>query len=392
MQITIVILLCLSLFAWLYLIFFWGRSFFSNQPFFWTNKVFFQSSSEQMFNKKPKPVTVIIPARNEETNITKTLSKLIKQDDVKLKIIIVDDNSTDETFKIARNFLITNSFKKFKIIHGKKLPPDWSGKVWALKQGVELALKDKLEFYLLLLDADISLNKDVLKSLIKKIDKEDLQMISLMAKLKCESFWEKLLIPSFIFFFQKLYPFNIVNQANSSLSAAAGGCIMSHSKIFRKNPLFDLIKNKIIDDCNLAKLIKKEGKIWLGLTNSVKSERKYLKLNEIWKMISRTAFEQLNHSFSILILSSLGMILLYLLFPFMIFLSIFDSNFSIFILGISGYILTSIVYFPTIKFYNLPKIYIFSLPVSGLIYLIITLHSAINHYRDFGNTWKERNY
>ena len=387
-----VIFLYLSLAAWLYLIFFWGRSFFSNQPFFWTNKVFFQPSSKQIFNKQLRSVSVVIPARNEEKNITKTLSKLIRQNDVKLKIIIVDDNSTDKTSNIARNFLNTNSFKRFKIIRGKKLPPNWSGKVWALKQGVELALKDKLEFYLLLLDADISLNNNVLRSLIQKMDNENLQMISLMAKLRCESFWEKLLIPSFIFFFQKLYPFNTVNQVNSDLSAAAGGCVMCHSKIFRKNPFFDLIKNKIIDDCNLAKLIKKEGKIWLGLTDSVKSERKYLKLKEIWQMVSRTAFEQLNHSFSILILSSLSMILLYLLFPFTIFLSIFNSNFSIFILGVSGYILTSIVYFPTIKFYNLPKIYIFSLPVSGLIYLIITLHSASNYYRGLGNVWKERNY
>lgn len=391
MQITIT-LLYLSLLIWLYLIFFWGRSFFSNQPFFWSNKVFFQPSSKKMLKKRLKPVTVIIPARNEEKNITKTLSKLVRQDDVKLKIIIVDDNSTDKTFSVARNFLNTNSFKSFKIIHGKKLPPNWSGKVWALKQGVELALKDKLEFYILLLDADISLKKNVLRSLIQKIDKENLQMISLMAKLKCESFWEKLLIPSFIFFFQKLYPFNAVNQANSSLSAAAGGCVMSHSKIFRKNPFFDLIKNKIIDDCNLAKLIKKEGKIWLGLTNSVRSERKYSKLNEICQMVSRTAFEQLNHSFSILILSSLGMILLYLLFPLMIFFSIFVSNLSILVPGILGYILISIVYFPTIKFYSLPKIYIFSLPVSGLIYLVITLHSAVNYYSGLGNTWKERNY
>ena len=383
--------LIISIFFWLFLAFFWGRLPFSNEPFFWSNKVLFRSRSKK--NHKPlNKVKIIIPARNEEKNICKTLRKLISQLGVNYFIIIVDDNSTDSTTDIAKKFLKKNRFKNFKIIKGSKLSKNWSGKIWAMNQGVKFALEDKEEFYLMFMDADISLEKNVLNSLIDKLNSDNLEMISLMAKLNCQFFWEKFLIPSFIFFFQKLYPFNFVNKPNNYIAAAAGGCILTRSKIFRKQDLLEKIKDKVIDDCNLARLIKKRGKIWIGLTNCVKSEREYKKLSEIWQMVSRTAFEQLNNSITILLLSIFGLIVLYLLFPFVIILSLFNFEILNFVLALIGYSIISVIYLPTIKFYNLSKFNALVLPFSALIYISITLNSAINYFLGFGNVWKERKY
>ena len=383
--------LIISIFFWLFLTFFWGRFPFSKEPFFWSNKVLFKSSPKKN-RLPPAKIKIVIPARNEEQNICTTLSKLISQVGVNYFIIIVDDNSTDSTSDITKNFFKKNRFDNFKIIKGLKLPTNWSGKIWAMKQGVEFALKDKEEFYLLFMDADISLEKNVLKSLVDKLNSEKLEMISLMAKLNCKFFWEKILIPSFIFFFQKLYPFNLVNKSSNYFAAAAGGCILTRSKIFRQQDLFEEIKNKVIDDCNLARLIKKKGKIWIGLTNCVISERKYKKLGEIWQMVSRTAFEQLNNSITILLLSLFGLMILYLLFPLILIISIFNFEILNFLLALAGYSLISVIYLPTIKFYNLSKLNALILPFSALIYIFITLNSAINYYLGYGNVWKERKY
>ena len=163
------------------------------------------------------------------------------------------------------------------------------------------------------MDSDIGLENQILTKTINFLELNQLAMISLMAKLNCSSLWEKFLIPPFIYFFQKIYPFNFVNNKEKSLSAAAGGFILCKSNVFSKKKLFDTIKDRVIDDCNLAKLIKENGNIWLGLTNQVLSKRKYFKLSEIWKMVSRTAFEQLNYSIILLLLTIFGLFITYII-------------------------------------------------------------------------------
>ena len=222
-------------------------------------------------------------------------------------------------------------------------------------------------------------------------------MVSLMAKLSCKTIWEKILIPPFIFFFQKIYPFNLVSDQKSKIAAAAGGFIFCRAKIFQNQNLYDLIPTKIIDDCNIAKLIKKKGDIWLGLTNNVQSKRQYSNLKEIWKMVSRTAFEQLNHSLLQVLLSLLGLFILYVLPYFGLVHSWqnFGTNkFSLYLfaINIASISMMLFVFLPTVKFYKISKIFTFTLPFSALIYGCMTLSSAINYYFFDGNNWKGRKY
>ena len=386
---------CLSLTLWFYLTFCHGRTNFLKNFNFWSNDIVF----ENLFltsNKKniKEKICVIIPARNEERTILKTLKSLKDQKINNLEIVVIDDNSTDNTPEIVYKF--QKEFKKIFLLSGEKLPKGWVGKTWALKQAVDFANKKKYDYYVFM-DSDIVLKKDLLVQVCTSINSKNLVMISLMAKLNCKTIWEKILIPPFIFFFQKIYPFNLVADQKSKIAAAAGGFIFCKARVFQNQNLYDLIPNRVIDDCNIAKLIKKKGDIWLGLTNRVQSKRQYRNLKEIWKMVSRTAFEQLNHSIIQVLLSLLGLFIVYVL-PYLgliYSLQNFEKNvlcillITINIISISMMIFT---FLPTVKFYKIGKSFTLTLPFSALIYGCMTLSSAVNYYFFEGNNWKGRKY
>lgn len=385
----------LTLIIWIYLTFFHGRNFLSNEKYFWSNKIIFEKKFFQnSFLNRETKICVIIPARNEEKTIIKTLNAIKKQDVKNLEIIVVNDNSTDNTVEKVLSF--KKKFKKLFLLNGEKLPDGWVGKTWALKQGVDLANKKQFDYYNFI-DSDIILDKNLLRDACLFVKSEKLSMLTLMAKLNCESFWEKLLIPPFIFFFQKLYPFNSVIKKSSGVAAAAGGFIFCKASLFKKKNLYENIKDKIIDDCNIAKEIKQIGSIWIGLTNRVYSNRKYNELSKIWKMVSRTAFEQLNYSILLLILSLLGLILTYLIPSSVIFYCIKSldvKNFKLYILlpNFLSFIMMVFIYSPTLKFYKIKKIFSIILPISAIFYCLMTLSSALNYSFFQGNIWKGRKY
>ena len=379
-----------TLTGWIYLVFVHGKyKGYKKNTAFWTNKVIFEQ--EDFYNHKNHfNLCVIIPARNEEKNITETLKSLINQNIKNIFILIIDDNSIDNTKQNAHQTLQNFKNLKFKIIKGEKLPAGWSGKVWALKQGVDIAVSKNFSHFLFM-DSDIILHKNIIKDSISYLEEKNLKMFSLMAKLKCKTKWEKLLIPSFIYFFQKLFPFNQVNSKNNKLSAAAGGFILCKSEIFKDINLYEIIKDKIIDDCNLAKLIKKNGKVWLSLTTRVESRRSYQTLSEIWKMVSRTAYEQLNNSILNLILSIFGLFMLYI-FPLMSLIFFLNHEISIVYMNLVSLLLMTATFIPTINFYKISPAYYISLPFSGILYTMMTISSAKNYYFNDGNIWKGRKY
>ena len=336
----------------------------------------------------------MIPARNEEKTILKTLNSIKNQNYKNLQVVIVDDNSSDKTKKIVNKF--KEGFRNLILLKGKQLPSGWVGKTWALKQAVDQANKKFFDYYLFL-DSDITFSKNLVKKVIHLSKSENLLMISLMAKLNCNSFWEKMLIPSFIFFFQKLYPFNYVNDKKKNLAAAAGGFIFCKASEFKKENLYNKIRNKVIDDCNIAKLLKKNGAIWLGLTNQIKSGRSYKNLNSIWNMVSRTAFEQLNHSLILLFICILGLTIVYL-FPLaiiviiLLFFQLDLQHLHLVVVNLTSYILMIRIILPTLKFYGVNQHYALAIPITAILYICMTITSAINYTLFFGNTWKGRKY
>ena len=325
-------------------------------------------------------VTALIPARNEASTIVRSLSAL-KFHDSKLKIILVDDQSNDNTIELANSTEIEN----LKILSGSKLPSGWSGKLWALEQG----RKHINTNYLLLLDADIILESGLITKMLFEAKKNNIKLISLMAHLRMISFWEKLLMPAFIFFFKLLYPFHLSNLPGSRTAAAAGGCMLIETKILNELGGFESIRNALIDDCSLAKKVKESGhKTWIGLTLSAISIRRYDRLSEIWRMISRTAYTQLNHSILLLFLCTILMIIAFVM-PYVAILQKEPTSIAI---GIITLCIQAVCYLPILRYYSISPIYALSLPLVAMFYLLFTLSSAYCYYFDKGATWKERHY
>lgn len=377
----------LSLLIWLGLLLVWGNFWRCDQ------RLNLPESTSKMPQAWPN-VTVVIPARNEAEVIATSLTSLLTQDyPGAWQILLVDDQSQDGTGEIAQTTASNlNQANQLQILSGQPLPPGWSGKLWAMKQGIEAAQAFNPK-YLLLTDADIAHPPDNLRGLVLKAEAEQLGLVSLMVQLRCQSFWEKLLIPAFIFFFQKLYPFPWVNQPNRKTAAAAGGCILLNNQALARVGGIEVIRQALIDDCSLAAAFKTQGeRIWLGLSSTTISLRPYPDLTSIWTMVARTAYTQLNYSPWLLLGTLFGMGLVYLVAPLGLVWGLLTGQ--LVIVGLAGltWFLMAVAYAPTIRLYRLNLAWSLALPGIALLYNLMTLDSARRHWLGIGGAWKGRTY
>jgi len=325
-----------------------------------------------------KAVTVVVPARNEAAVIAGTLSAF---KGIEIPLILVDDDSDDATVTIAESVGLNN----LRIIHSLPLPSGWSGKLWAQEQGLNAVTTE----FTLLLDADIYLQTGILNSLQAKQQQGDFQFVSLMALLKVDSFWEKLLMPAFIYFFKMLYPFHLSNKISSQVAAAAGGCILVKTDVLREIGGMASIKNAVIDDCSLAKKVKQAGyKTWIGLTHDVLSQRPYNSLAEIWDMVARTAYTQLFYSKLLLLTCTLTLLLMYI-FPLW---GIFFTSGLAWQLSFVALLIMLSLYVPTLRFYELSWRWTLFMPMIAGLYLLMTWTSALRYWRGERSRWKGRIY
>ncbi|MCI0400199.1 MAG: glycosyltransferase [Gammaproteobacteria bacterium] len=325
-------------------------------------------------------ITALIPARNEASTIQTTLPALARQGS-NLQIILIDDQSNDETASAARSLHL----HRLQIVAGKPIPHGWNGKLWALEQGRGHVNTR----FTLLMDADIELKPGILARLQDKLESEHLHAVSLMAELRMEGFWGKLLMPAYIYFFKLLYPFRLSNSRSSSVAAAAGGCILVRSEILAKIGGFHAIKGQLIDDCALAHRIKAEGgKTWIGLTHSVQSIRPYERLSTIWDTVARTAYTQLHHSTLLLAVCTLTLLASFAL-PA---LGLFFPSGGARALSVATVTAMAVSYLPTLNYYGVPAAWALWMPVIGILYLAMTWTSAIRHWSGAGAKWKGRTY
>ncbi len=369
----------LSLMIWIYLICFRGQ--------FWKTD---QQLEETTLNDFPS-VCVVIPARDEADLLPMTVRSLLTQSYTgSLNLFLVDDHSTDGTADVARKTAESlGKSEQLHIVSAEPLPAGWTGKLWALEQGVQKAMQFTPE-YVLLTDADIEHDPKNLQRLVTKAMKDDREMVSLMVRLRCDSFWEKLLIPAFVFFFAKLYPFRWSNNPNSAIAAAAGGCSLIRTEALSRIGGVQAIRQALIDDCALAAAIKFSGsrRIWLGLSETTKSLRPYDSLDTIWNMVARTAYTQLNYSPLLLIGTLIGMTLVYLV-PV---IGLISFNSTIVLISLLTYALMTISYFPIVRFYRCPVWYAGGLSAIAFLYTLMTFDSALKHWQGKGGAWKGRTY
>jgi len=372
------ILTLVTLAAWVYLILFHGR--------YW-------ELSQRLPARIPVPeswpsVTAIIPARNEADVIAETIARHEAQDyQGDYRVIVINDRSEDRTGKVAR----AAAGPRTTIIDADERPEGWMGKVWAMEQGLRhmRGLEEQPDF-ILFTDADIHHPEGSVSRLVGFAEFDRRDLVSLMVKLKVETFWEKLLIPAFVLFFSKLYPFKRVNNPNSRVAAAAGGCMLVRREVAETAGLMETIKGELIDDCALARWIAISGtrRIWLGLSETVVSARAYGGLSGVWDMVARSAFTQLRFSPFLLSGSVLGMLLLYVSPPTLFIADLIGGNKLLY--SGAAFAMMTISFGSALTFYNSPFYMRLLLPLAGIMYTAMTIDSALRHWRGEGGVWKGR--
>jgi hopene-associated glycosyltransferase HpnB len=325
-------------------------------------------------------VTVLIPARNEADVLPRTLAGLAAQGPG-LEILVVDDQSSDGTDDVARSCGVAG----VRVISGAGLPEGWTGKVWAQSQAQAYLTRPMV----LLLDADIDLAPGLIATLRHELQSRRLALASLMAELAMQGFWERMLMPAFVFFFKLIYPFRISNSASRHVAAAAGGCILLETRALDAIGGFESLRDAIIDDCTLARRIKDAGyRTWIGLTRSVVSHRRYRGLGDIWAMVARTAFTQLRYSWLLLAICTLLMIICFLS-P--VLMSFSENPYSR-IVALGAWLAMWLAYLPTLRFYGVAAAWGLVLPVTALLFLGMTWDSARRYLNGERSAWRGRRY
>ena len=375
----------LSLGIWLFLLSFWGG--------FWRANSYLDRHAKEL-DRYPN-ICAVVPARNEAEAISFCLTSLLNCDyKGQFSVVLVDDNSSDRTAAIAKETAAKlGKSDRLKVVAGKPLEPGWKGKLWAMHQGIKFATAEIKPDYWLFTDADIQHDRSNLTQLVTKAETKDLDLVSLMVLLRCQSAWEKLLIPAFVFFFQKLYPFAWVNNPQKSIAAAAGGCVLISNEALIEIGGIEGIKDALIDDCTLAKAVKASGKnIWLGLTETTLSLRGYDNLKTIWDTIARTAYDQLNYSPLLLIGTVVGMAFVYLVAPIGLLWGVITHSWFVFAICTLTWLLMVWAYLPTIRLYKISWTWALLLPAIAFLYTLMTIDSAVKYYRGQGGAWKGRTY
>jgi len=334
-------------------------------------------------------ITAIIPARDEAECVGETISSLLRQDyPGEFAVILVDDQSRDATAQVARDAAAAlGAADRLTVLSGRALPGAWTGKLWAQHQGVEAAAAvAHPPTYLLLTDADIVYAPGALKGLVARAQSGNYVLTSLMAKLRCESLAERMFVPAFIFFFQMLYPFSWANDPRRGTAAAAGGCMLVRRDALAQAGGMAAIRSALIDDCALAKELKARGPIWIGLTENVCSARAYPAIEDIRRMVARTAYAQLRYSPLLLAGTVFALALTYLV-P--VALAVFAGGLAR-LLGILAWLAMALAFQPTLRFYRLLPLWGLALPAIAAIYMAFAVDSAYQHARGRSGMWKGR--
>ncbi|MFZ3495691.1 glycosyltransferase [Streptomyces sp. 5.8] len=385
-------------------------------------------------------VAIVVPARDEAEVLPRSLPSLLAQDyPGEAEVILVDDGSTDGTAALARRLADAHPGLPLTVLSPGEPGPGWTGKLWALRHGITHARSGARSGarsvlgsspdpgpgggpdaaqgrspdsgpdsaassspgsspgpapdYLLLTDADIAHEPDSLRELVCAATAADLDLVSQMARLRAVSVWERLIVPAFVYFFAQLYPFRWINRPAARTAAAAGGCVLLRTEAAVRAGVPESIRQAVIDDVSLARAVQRSGgRIWLGLAERVDSVRPYASLADLWRMVSRSAYAQLRHRPALLAGTVAGLVLVYLVPPAALLAGLAAGRPAVAWAGGLAWLLMAGTYLPMLRYYRQPAVLAPLLPLTALLYLLMTVDSAVQHYRGRGAAWKGRTY
>ncbi|MFI9601395.1 glycosyltransferase [Streptomyces sp. NPDC052043] len=373
-----------SLAAWLWLLL--------GQGFFWRTDVRLPPSADPAPDDWPS-VCVVVPARDEAAVLPESLPSLLAQDyPGRAEVFLIDDGSRDGTGELARELARRHGGLPLTVASPGDPPAGWTGKLWAVRHGIGLA-RARGPAYLLLTDADIAHAPDSLRLLVAAARTGGFDVVSQMARLRVRSLWERLVVPAFVYFFAQLYPFRRIGRPGSRTAAAAGGCVLLRAEAAERVRIPDAIRQAVIDDVALARAVKAGGgRVWLGLAERVDSVRPYPRLRDLWRMVSRSAYAQLRHNPLLLLGTVAGLALVYLVPPVALAAGLTVGDAVAALAGGAAWLVMTATYVPMLRYYRQPLWLAPLLPFTAFLYLLMTVDSAVQHYRGRGAAWKGRTY
>ncbi|MFF8812243.1 glycosyltransferase [Streptomyces pactum] len=370
-----------ALAAWLWLLL--------GQGFFWRTDITLPRRRDP---ERWPSVAVVVPARDEAEVLPRSLPSLLTQDyPGRAEIFLVDDGSADGTGALARRLATELGGLRLTVTSPGEPGRGWTGKLWAVRHGMALARERTGADYLLLTDADIAHEPDSLRELVRAATTHDLDLVSQMARLRVATFWERLIVPAFVYFFAQLYPFRWVNAGHRA--AAAGGCALLRVAAAERAGVPGSIRQAVIDDVALARAVRRSGgRIWLGLAERVDSVRPYPRLGQLWRMVSRSAYAQLRHQPLLLVLTVAGLAVVYLVPPVATVAGLVTGEGALPAVGGAAWLIMAGSYLPMLRHYRQSWWWAPLLPVTAALYLLMTVDSAVQHGRGRGAAWKGRTY
>lgn len=346
-------------------------------------------------------VSVIIPTRNESDRIEECIKSLKEQTYRNLEIIIVDDSS-DDTIDVIEK-LVGND-KRFKLVQQGEVPRGWIGKSYALQKGSKLASGE----WLLMLDADVRLSSETIEKAVSYAEEKDIDLLSLVPNLLCKTFWEKVIQPIFGGLILFVCPPFLVNNPKSRVAFAMGPFILIRRKVFEKVGGYEKIKDKITDDVELARLIKRSGyKINILNGQNALDLRMYRNFKEIWSGWSKNVFLGFTYLYDIkskpvFLLIAIGGTIGIFAFISLPFIMLLTSGIGV-MLGLGIFLSTLFLSFITWLFSTITQIflrivykgyplYTFLSFLGGIVASAIFINSSLRVMLGKGVEWKGRIY
>lgn len=338
-------------------------------------------------------VFAVVPARDEAEALPEALPSLLAQDHPDLRVVLVDDHSTDGTAEVARRLAHQAGREdRLRVVRAPDRPAGWSGKVHAMASGVAaIAAAGERPQWLLFTDADIRHRPGSVASLVAKAERDGLDMVSVMARLRATGFWERLLIPPFVYFFQLLYPFRRIRDPRSRVYGAAGGCVLARREVLERAGGLEAIRGALIDDVNLGRILKQAGgRTWLGFDPGIESIRGYPTLGDVWGMVTRSAFDQLGYSYALTAAVIVGMMLTLVSPPLVLAAALAGGAARATLFAAAAWALSAAALLPSVRHHRVAPLYAATLPLASFLYALMTAGSARDHLLGRGGRWKGR--